>query len=140
MHIKQRIKRCENLTSWRTVGEFCRSKALNAPNPLQNTCNDVWWLDGGLKLCRSSLILNFHTWVLELQCLISTRIHQSKAWSVLNPHQRTRIWKNIEGLCGRNLNFGWEKKLEGRRILRSRSRILPNSVTIMYIYHVLITF
>ena len=66
IHRKQRIKRIENVTSWRSTSGNARSKAWQASNLLQNTCYEDWWRIWGLELCRSCLNLNCHGYVLEL--------------------------------------------------------------------------
>jgi hypothetical protein len=119
MYIKHRIKRIKNVTSWRTVACFARFKALDASNPLQNTWYDVWWWIGSLETCRSSLILNFHIWVLELQpldsCTNSTNqhlIHTIINSLIMNLQQKTSVmfkkfefW--FEDSFGGRENFGY---------------------------------
>jgi hypothetical protein len=104
MYIKQRIKVIENVTSWRSTSGNARSKAWQASNILQNTCNEVWWLNGGLKLCRSSSICICHSWVLELHMhnsgpnlMIQGLISAKSTLKNQNMEEDSRLmWENFE--------------------------------------------
>ena len=120
MAMNLRIKRFENWTSWRAVLEFARSTACNDPNPVQNACDDVWWRKGSLKTCRSSLILNFHLWVFELQLLDSCTnssnkhlIHTLFNSLIMNLQQKQGVMlKKFEFWFEENFGGRWKLDLE----------------------------
>ena len=120
MLINWGIKRFENWTSWRAVLESTRSKALNDPNPIQNTCDEVWWRNWSLKPCRSSSPIHFHSWVLAwirlefwpksmIQSLILHLLHSM----IQNIKEKCKVmWRNCKFWLREN--FCYEMKTRSK--------------------------